>query len=377
MIYSIPYLLLITFYGLMALWYNQTKNLGTRPWNITLCFLVTLFFWGFRGFCFYDWMSYYPMFLHSGIENLTNNITNYEPGFCILMTACKELYDNYTFFEFVCSTINLTLLSVFLLKHTDNYPLSLLISTIFGCFFLFTDLMRNAIAIFIFINAIDYLAERRWVKYFAMIILSISFHYSAVLFIPLYFFACKRTSKKVFGTLFFIGVFMYALHISIFTNLSSFILGFINPEIEGKVHYYLEEATSSPKINFVFLEQILTGALVLCYMDKLREIRKDANIYINCILAFFIMTFYLHEFATLSLRLAILFGVGYWIIWTDLIKCFKYTNNRWLFLTFICIYCFLRVLGHTSNALANYNNVLVNPESYQQRQSMFNKYFKE
>ena len=195
MIYSVPYLLLISFYGIMALWYNQTKNLDSRPVNVLLCMLVTLLFWGFRGFCFYDWMSYYPMFLHAGIENFSDNITSMEPGFCLLITACKEIYDSYIFFAFVCSLINLALLSNFLLKHTDNYPLALLACTVFGCFLLFTDLMRNAIAVFIFINAIDYLAEKKIWKYFLMVLLALSFHYSAILYIPLYFFARKKMKR--------------------------------------------------------------------------------------------------------------------------------------------------------------------------------------
>lgn len=122
MIYSVPYLLLISFYGVMALWYNQTKDIDSRPMNVSLCMLVTLLFWGFRGFCFYDWMSYYPMFQSAGIENFSHNITYMEPGFCLLITACKEIYDSYIFFAFVCSLINVILLSNFLIKHTDNYP---------------------------------------------------------------------------------------------------------------------------------------------------------------------------------------------------------------------------------------------------------------
>lgn len=378
MIYSVPYLLLISFYGIMALWYNQTKNLDSRPVNVSLCMLVTLLFWGFRGFCFYDWMSYYPMFLHAGIENFSDNITSMEPGFCLLMTACKEIYDSYIFFAFVCSLINLALLSNFLLKHTDNYPLALLIGTIFGCFYLFTDLMRNAIAVFIFINAIDYLAEKKIWKYFLMVLLSLSFHYSAILYIPLYFFARKKMKRWVFATIFFAGVVIYVLHISLFVNLSTFLLGLVNPDLEEKVRYYLDEtAAKSPGINFVFLEQVFTGGLVLFYMDKLREVRKNADIYINCILLFFVMTFMLHEFVTLSFRMSILFGVGYWIIWLDLLKCFKFTNNRRLFILFICVYCFLRILGHTRNPLANYNNVLIDYESYQERVIIFKKTFKD
>lgn len=378
MIYSVPYLLLISFYGVMALWYNQTKDIDSRPMNVSLCMLVTLLFWGFRGFCFYDWMSYYPMFQSAGIENFSHNITYMEPGFCLLITACKEIYDSYIFFAFVCSLINVILLSNFLIKHTDNYPLALLICTIFGCFFLFTDLMRNALAVFIFINAIDYLAEKKKWKYFLMVLLALSFHYSAILYLPLYFFARKRTKKWVFAVVFFAGVIIYALHISLFVNLSTFLLGLVNSDLEEKVRYYLNEtAAKSPGINFVFLEQVLTGVLVLCYMDKLREIRKNADIYINCILLFFVMTFMLHEFVTLSVRMSILFGVGYWIIWIDLLKCFKFTNNRRLFILFMCVYCFLRVLGHTRNPLAEYNNVLINNESYQNRMLMFHKNFKE
>ena len=377
MIYSVPYLLLISFYGLMALWYNQTKDCHTRPWNITLCFLVTLLFWGFRGFCFYDWMSYYPMYLNFNVNDLSSNISSMEPGFCLLMTVCKATYDSYIFFVFICSLLNLTLLSNFLLKHTDNYPLALLVCTIFGCFSLFTDLMRNALSIFIFINALDYLAQRKLLKYLIVVLVSVSFHYSALMYLPLYFFAGKRTNRTVFGSIFFAGVIIYVLHVSLFANVSSLVLQFVNPELEGKVHYYLEEITSkSAGLNFVFFEQVLTGCLVLVYMDKLRELRKDANIYINCILCFFVMTFFLHELVTLSVRMAVLFGVGYWIIWPDLLKCFKFDNNRRLFIFFICAYSFLRVLGHTRNPLADYDNVLFGSERYQIRQSLFNKNFK-
>lgn len=376
MIYAIPYLLLVVFYGAMALWSEQGKMPRTRVLCVAICFFVTLVFWGFRGFCFYDWMSYYPTYLNLDISQTASNITSIEPGFCLLMTLCKLIYDDYIFFAFVCSLINLLLLSRFLLKHVDNYPLALLVCTIFGCFLLFTDLMRNALAVFVFINAIDYIRDRKPVRYFLLVALSVSFHYSALLFIPLYFFAARRIKKWVFASVFFSGVVIYVLNISLFSELSTFLLGFVNPDLEGKVRYYLEEvAAKSPGLNFVFFEQVFTGVLVILFMDKLRTLRQDADIYINCILLFFVMTFFLHEFVTLSSRMAILFGVGYWVIWTDLLSCFEIKNNRRLFVFFICAYCFLRVLGHTGNALAEYDNVLFDAESYQTRQSLFNKKF--
>lgn len=373
MIYSIPYLILTLFYGVMALWFYKKKEL--RPWNISLCFIVTLIFWGFRGFCFYDWMAYYRVFLQISFQTLSTSINAMEPGFCILMATCKGIYNSYAFFTFTCSAINLVLLTRFLLKHTYNYPLALMVSTVFGGFFLFTDLMRNAIAIFLFINAIDYISEKKPIKYLAIVLLAVSFHYSSLLYIPLYFFARKKMSKRVFAIIFATGIIVYALNISIFSNLTTFILSFISSDLEDKAKYYLEEVSESSKLNFVFLEQIITGCLVIAYMDKLRALRKEANIYINCILLFLGVTFFMHEFTILSVRFSILFAVGYWILWPDLIKCISIRNNKWLFVLFISSYCFLRILGHTSNAMAEYNNILSDPDSFQQRQSMFNKYF--
>lgn len=377
MIYSVPYLLLITFYGIMALWYGKTENQATRPWNILLCIFVTLVFWGFRGFCFYDWMSYYPMFLKANFTELSSNVMSTEPAFCLLMTLCKAVCNNYVFFTFVCTVIDLVLLSKFLLKYTDNYPLAMMIGTVFGCFFMFTDLLRNGIAMFIFINAIEYIVERKPLKYFSMVLISVSFHYSAVMYVPLYFFGSRRTSRLVFGMVFFAGVVLYVLHVPLFMNLSTFLLGFVNPYLEGKVRYYMENVMEkSGGLNFVFFEQVFTGILVLCYMDKLREVRKEANVFINCLLMFFVMTFYMNEFVTLSTRLAMLFGVGYWVIWGDLLKCITIKSNRRLFVFFIFVYCFLRVLGNTRNPMAKYENVLFDYSSYQMRQSYFNKNFK-
>ena len=369
-------MVLLCFYGVMALWYYTERAKNTHVINILACFLITLFFWGLRGFCFYDWVSYYPMYLHLDTSNLLSNFSDMEPGFCLLMTICKLIWNNYVFFTFTCSLLNLLLLSIFLLKHVDNYPQGLAFCTVFGCFLLFTDLMRNALAIFIFINSLDYLRDRKAVKYFSLVILSITFHYSAVLYIPLYFFANKKTSKYTFATIFFIGVIIYVLKISIFANIASLILGNVNEYMEERVHVYLEESLSkSPGINIVFIEQMITGVLTLCYMDKLRSLRRDANIYINCILIFFSMSFFLHEFVTLSGRLALLFSVGYWIIWSDLLKCISIRNNRRCFLIFICMYCFLRILGHTRNPMALYENVMLEHESFQQRELLFNLNF--
>lgn len=380
MAYAVPYILLITFYGFMAWWNMSTSSERDRKGIVLACFVVTLVFWGFRGFCFYDWISYYPEYLELDVKDMSvsNIFFRYEPGFSALMFLCKYIYNSYSFFLFVNTLISLLLLNHFLKRHMDNYPLGMIICTTIGGIFFFTDLIRNATSTLIFINAVDYINQRKPFKYYLSCILSLCFHYSAIFFLPLYFFLHRKTSKVTFSVIFIIGCLIYILDLPLLSDSVAMVLGLINSDFEMRVRFYLTELSNSSSIlNIVFFERVLTGILVICYMDKLRNIRKDANVFINCVLLFFVMTFFLHEFVTLSHRMSLLFVCGYWVIWMDLIKCFAFENNRKLFIIFICSYCFLRILGHTRNVIANYDNVLFDSETYQQRESIFNKNFQE
>ncbi|MCI5817425.1 MAG: EpsG family protein [Paraprevotella sp.] len=377
--FSAPYILLLGFYGFMAWWYHASKSSKSHTWNVIACMVVTLLFWGFRGFIFYDWMSYYPLFQEINIKDISNsNIWSIEPGFALLMIACKITFNNFHFFVFICTTINCILLMRYIIKHVENFPFGIFIYTCIAGIFLFTDLMRNALSIFIFINGIDYISKRKSKKYFLVCTLAMTFHYSSIFFFPLYFFANRKISKWLFAVIFFVGCLIYATQITILSSSIETIVGFINPDIEEKIHFYITEiANNRPGLNIVFFERIFTSIMVICYLDKLRSLRKDANIYINFLLLFMCMNLYLHEFVTMSFRLSLLFGVGYLIIWNDLVKCINIENNKKMFVIFIFAYCFLRLYGHTRNVLANYDNILFEYKTYQQKQSIFNKNFKE
>ena len=379
MVYSFPYILLIAFYCAMALLYHVSVIPKHRIINIMLCAGVTLFFFGFRGFIFYDWISYYPMFKLCDITNVANNdFLLIEPGFHALLFICKFLSGSYSFFVFICSLINTILFMRFIVKRIENIPLGIMVYTVFGGLFLMTDLMRNAIAILIFANAIDYISERKPLKYYLACIAALSFHYSAIFYFPAYFFLHRRINKNLFAAVFFVGCIIYALQIPVFTDSITIFLRFVNPELEEKVRFYLlETVNKAPGIDFVFFERIITAVLILCYTDKLRALRKDADIYINSLLIFFIISFYMHEFVTMSMRMSLLFVYGYWVIWTDLPKCFSISNNRKLFITFMIMYCMLRMFVLTRTILADYDNVLFGTERFQTRESIFNKNYKD
>lgn len=383
MIYSLPYVFLILVFGGLAVYFLQVESDSSKRVIRISCALILLFFFGFRGYAFDDWISYYPAFQKCSYEFITLNVFAYsiqwqfEPGFTFLMCLCKSLTDNYHFFVFICSAINITLLLRFINKRVDNTPLAIILFLCFGGFIMSINLMRNSLAIFIFINAIEYLEQRKPTQYFLLCLLALSFHVSAICYFPLYFFFHKKLNKWIYLALFIVGNMIFLFHVPLFSLLASFILGGgsegkIQMMIEGYTERYDEMAT----ISIGYLERLLTGILVFCYYDKLVTIRKENIIFINMYICYIMLLLLLSQFNIISQRMSNLFIFSYWILWIDLIKAFSIENNRKLFIAFISIYCVLKTIGSTNFITAEYDNILFGAKSYEERLYIHNRYSK-
>lgn len=375
MIYTIPYILLVCFYGALALWYHSIEDEYTRKRIVIVCVGVWILFFGFRGFCFYDWRSYYPTFLKYNLKDVfTLGFSSFpfERGFMLLMLGCKSVVNNYEFFVLVCTLIDTALLMMFLKRYVKNIPLTLMICLCMNGLALFTDLMRNSISILIFVNSLQYIRKRKPVPYFSLCLVGVLFHASAVLYIPLYFFLHRKINKWVFLGLFIVGNLVYLLQLHVFINLVELMAGFIDRSMKVKIDEYMSFMPGIGfKISIGYLERLFTGILVFCYINKLREMRKDNDMFINLMLLYFMFFFFFSEFRTISMRFSYLFCFGYWILWVDLIKCFSINNNRRLFIVFLAIYCVFKMYGLTNNVICRYDNVLTGAQPYQARECIF------
>lgn len=380
MTYSLPYILFVAFLGFSALLFdNLNKEKDALKRYIVVCTTIIAFFIfiGFRGFILSDWIIYYDYFYSCSFNDITNyslgQVSSIEPGYTILNLLCKAIFKNYFFFQIVCSFINLVLLLRFFNNKVENIPLALMIFFTFEGLELSTNLMRNYMAILIFLNSIEFLKQRKPIPYFLMCIFAVSFHTSALLYIPLYFFFNKSCNKWVYLSIFILCNIIFIFHVSIVANL----LSIINPTglFTDKIVAYTEVYKQSNIISIGYIERLFTGILIFLYFNKLKEVRKDNAIYINGIIAYFIMYFFFSEFQVLSKRFAILFAFGYWIIWIDLIKCFAINNNRRLFKAFILIYCIMRMYGTAVLPDFKYENILFGHSSYQERLYIHNKTF--
>lgn len=379
MIYAIPYILLIAILGFMAILGYQRKEDEALCRKLTIWGVVIYFlFFAFRGYINTDWMTYYYEFDKCSWDLLFNYELgkSREPGFLLFMLLCKTFFPSYHFLVFMSTILNTILLIVFFRRYTDNILLALTVYLVFEGFVINANLMRNSTSIFIFLNAIQYIESRKPLPYFALCLLALTFHFSAIAYFPFYFFIHRNLNKWVYLGIFILCVTIFMLHIPIFMNLIK-LTGIGGAFIDEKIDVYVEIG-SARGIGLGFIERILTGILVFCYYEKLKAIRPENKIFINSLVAFYISLFMFSEFAEISKRIFILFIYSYWILWNDLIKCFYYEHNKYLFCSFIAIYCLIKTATTLNAPIHEYDNLLFgNIKSYQERKYIFEKTFEE
>lgn len=382
MINALPYILLVIFYGGFASYYAVVED-NTKKTHINLiCVVAFVLFFGFRGLIFYDWSNYYPEF--NSLTNLSTLLnTNilkwqWEPGFMLLILACKTLTNSFQFSVFICCLLNTILLVRFLIRYTNNLPLGIMIFLSMNGITISTDLMRNSIAILIFLNAIPFLENRKLIPYMLLCLLASTFHISALAYIPLYFILHRKINKKVLLILFITANIIYLLQIPIFRNSIHLISGYLMPKTQLWIDTYMAMDSSKGSILSIgYIERLITGILLFCYIDKLRTIRPKNDIFINSLFLFLIIFLSFSEFRTISMRSSLIFSYGYWIIWIDLIKCFHYRKNRYLFITFLAVYSIFKTIGNCHSDIAQYYNVLFEQKSYNERLIFFRQHFND
>ena len=380
MAYALPYLALLAAFALLAYWHRRAVVEDHRAYANWLSAALFLFFFGFRGFVNYDWTAYYPEFysLPSLYTLFTQAKWTFEPGFTLLAVACKSIYAEWFFFQFVCSAINTLLIVRFWKRYSPNWPLAFAIYMCMNGVTISTDLMRNSISILLFVNAIHYIGQKRFLPYLAHCLLGVLFHVSALAYIPLYFVLGRKINKRVLIGVFIVANAVCLLHIPVVLSIVDLVIDLLMPSTKLWVHEYLEmDATTGSFLSIGYLERLLTACLVFAYIGKLRAMRPEGNVFINSVIIYICLFLFLSEFRTISVRVSNLFVYAYWIIWIDLIGCFHYRNNRLLFSAFLAAYCVLKTISSNHTALSHYDNILFGAKSYTERLVLFRRHFND
>ncbi len=381
MTYSIPYIFVLIIFSICAFYYDHVDDDNSKKWvNIVSSFVFFVFF-AFRGYVYTDWLSYTEYLDRIDWDELLNwdplNSKSFEPGFALLTLVCKTVLNDYSFLVFVCTLIDSVLFFRFLrYRKVDNMALAFMLFFTFEGLVIMFNLLRNAISMFIFMNALQYIEKRMPLKYFSLCFLALMFHMSAVIFFPLYFFLHKKLNRWAFLGVAMTCVLFFLSHISIVTMIVR-VLG-LEGLFGGKVEVYTEYITSSRELSITgLLENLGIVAFVFMYYDEILEKHENHVIIINSLLMFLVMYFVFAEFKTLSSRLSILFYYSYWILWVDVVHVLYLKNNRILLSVLLFLYCSFITIRNIGTPCQEYDNILFGSKSYQERVTILRRTYQE
>lgn len=373
MTYCIPYLIVLALFGGTALYYEYADSTEKKQYAVIFAVAVFYIFFAFRGYVYSDWISYAKTIEEvefSDIFNIWNPkdpAVFHEPGFTLLCWLCSLVTRQYAFLVIVVTTIDLWLFLRFLKKwDIENIAFAFMLFFSFGGVGIMFNLMRNQLAIFIFMNSLVYLYERKPAPYFLLCGLALCFHLSSIVFFPLYFFAHRKFNRWVIAGLFLAFFVFYISHISIVQPLLG-IMG-LGGAVGEKADMYTSLFTSSRPLSPTgTIEKFGLIALIFLYYDELNERIKYFPVLVNCLLAYFFMYYMLAEFKVLSGRLACLFQFTYWIIWIYIIQVLELPNNRKLLAGTLFLYCIYINVQAYNTPIQQYDNILFGAKSQNER----------
>lgn len=165
--------------------------------------LASQFFWlavlwlilyeGLRWQIGTDWGSYYNAFMHGSDDS-----NHMDAGYMLLNKAIFNIYPNYTFFLLVFSAFVYLVIARTSIKFSPIPLVSLCLyycgmTGVLGC-------NRQILAMAICLLSLKFIQERKPVQFLAVILIAMSFHLTAVTFVPVYFFYGKDyNSKAIFA----------------------------------------------------------------------------------------------------------------------------------------------------------------------------------
>lgn len=313
--------------------------------------LELIFFAGLRYEIGYDYKTYGKFF--NQIDSLSDVFfkdIDAEKGYLLLNYFVKQLGFDFSVFLLFFSIISLSLLGLFLYKHTA-FPTAVLV---YYCsrFYFVRDMgqIRSSLVAIIFLYTIPYIKQKKLGIVVALSLLGACFHIVALFIIPAYFFVWwikKVTLQKMF---LLIGFSILIGTVFFFPSLFSWIvparyLGYIT----GK---YLEGRWL---LNPIFILQflLLLGSL-LCIKEKKERYNESINLIISLYLLSTLCLVIFGPLATIAGRISTIFATVEIILVPELFRNIFKNNylNLMLFYSF-CI-CVFILIFFVSNAYGSY-----------------------
>lgn len=354
--FAIPYLTLalVSCWALKGSTYYDVKKKG----KYVSLFLLYLFFFGLRWHILSDSLAYeqeyitiQPIFNWHYIDE---HSWWWDKGFVIFTMFTKLISNDFRFFVFVNTLIDITLFTICIKRYSCNFLITILAFLAFQGILTEINLFRNIKAILLFLISITYIENRKWYYFFALNLLGYTFHSSALLFLPMYWLLIIRLRFKYVAIIGGIFTIIYLLQLNIVEN---FILQYMPSEgaISNKLSFYLEDSDNTILTVGTF-ERILTLGLSIWVYYKTDNPSLKFTIFFNSFFVFYIAYSLFGFNLVFRDRIPYLFIFSYWFLYPYL---FNYAKSRKKYLRYVFYALFfVKIYMSTNMCSAYYENIL-------------------
>lgn len=250
-------------------------------------FLIMLIFIGLRNGVGRDYPAYYSDFFYTDLYDFGSSISKYkyEYGFYAIVYISRFLRLGPQMIFIISAIITLFLFFRLFRKYYEYLPCAILIFFIALPYGFIINGLRQGIAIFLFLNAIEYLEKdenivKDIICYIFWILLASLFHTSAVFLISLVLFKLERV-KKMFNSIVLCLIAISGLLFNMF-GLGDFVLPTIDTGggysygamMESEMFVVQSEGLSIGK-----LLSLIVYLVPLLYYNKIKQIYPSFSIY--------------------------------------------------------------------------------------------------
>lgn len=129
-------------------------------------------------------------------DSLLYNFYSSEIGYTLLNVLISFFTENRYIFILIVTFIIYICLFISLRKYTENYPLAVILFLGLWFFFTFTYLRQVLGATIVWLG-IEYVIDRKFLKFLIVFLIGFSMHNSAIIFFPLYFIPIRKFSPRL------------------------------------------------------------------------------------------------------------------------------------------------------------------------------------
>lgn len=347
------------------------KNERKKHMLFVFSIILLIGFLGLRGFIGWDWWAYYPSY-----NNLPNGF-NYEIGYEIWSNIFYKIGLSYHHFTFINTVADILILA-YVLKKYSKYPIfsMFLFLAVQGLSFE-VDLLRNAKAVLLFINSIQFIKERKLIPFLILNILGMTFHMSSVIYLPMYFILNRNYSRKIVLPLIILGNIYYLFDTKLFIHILEYMTSVLPAAVGGKITSYLSIIPQNYKlpIGTLYFERLVTFIMVFFFLHKEKNHREKENPYSlimeNSFYIFYLIFLFTSEFFIASTRIGILFIYANWFLWGDIVENLRDTKIKAAVFLIAVLIGGNRIYNHFdfngNKILYYYENIITDHKSYEEK----------